>query len=566
MSPHGWKEVFFSFFLILTISPLAGRYLFWIYKSGHLAVEKQIYRFIGVDPDQEMTWKDYAFTLLLSNALFFVAGYFILWGQAIFPLNPRHLSALSPELVFNTAASFVTNSDWQAYAGEAQLSNFSQTAAVTFLMFVAPATGITFLIPFIRGLSRSSTPFLGNFWSDFVRIIVRGLLPFGILFSLLHVWQGTPQTLRTAITAHTLEGQTQTLIMGPVASLESIKQLGTNGAGFYNTNSAHPYENPTPLSNMIEILEMSVFTFSIPFFFGRMVGRPREGWILFAVVFSINIAGFFLIDHAERSSNPILISHKLLQTTNNPSIKNMEGKEVRFGITQSTLYTNASIATFNGGVNSAIDSMNPVSISVLLSYIVLGDVPGGKGVGFLTLLREILLALFLVGMMVGRQPEYLGKKIENREIKFVSLSFLVIPLLALGITAVAVLLPQGKSSIGNPGPHGFLEVLYGFASSTSGNGSAMAGLTVSTTFYALSQGFGVLLGRYLPFLPLLALAGSFAQKRKHPSMVGTFQTDTGIFGVLLVAFMLILGVLIFLPALILGPILEHLSLQKGILY
>jgi len=566
MSPSDWKEVVFSFFLILIISPLAGRYLSWIYQSGHLTVEKWIYRFIGIDPDKEMTWKAYAFTLLLSNTLFFVAGFFILWGQKIFPLNPRHLPALSPELIFNTAASFVTNADWQAYAGEAQLSNFSQTIAITFLMFVAPATGITFLIPFIRGLSRSNTPFLGNFWSDFVRIIVRGLLPFGILFSLLHVWQGTPQTLRTDITVHTLEGKTQTLIMGPVASLESIKQLGTNGGGFYNANSAHPYENPTPLTNMIEILEMSMFTFSLPFLFGRMVGRPREGWILFAVVFSINIAGFFLIDHAERSSNPILLSHKLLQTTKDPFISNMEGKEVRFGITQSTLYTNASISTFNGGVNSAIDSMNPVSLSVLLSYIVLGDVPGGKGVGFLTLLREVLIALFLVGMMVGRSPEYLGKKIESRDIKLLSLSFLVIPLLVLGTTAVAVILPQGKSSIDNPGPHGFIEVLYGFASSTSGNGSAMAGLTVSTPFYALSQGFGMLLGRYLPFLPLLALAGAFAQKRNHPSMVGSFRTDTGIFGVFLIGFMIVLGVLTFFPALILGPLLEHLSVQKGILY
>lgn len=565
MIANDWVQILFSLALIVMISPMVGRYLAWIYQSHHLSFERVIYRLLNVDPDKEMHWKEYGKVLLVTNLFFFVAGFLVLWAQAILPLNPRHLSALSAEVAFNTAASFVTNTNWQAYAGEAQLSNFSQMLAITFLMFVGANTGMAALVAIFRGFTRAGSGTLGNFWSDFFRFFLRAFLPACFIMALVHVWQGSPQTFQTSVTAKTVEGTPQTLIVGPVASLESVKQLGTNGGGFYNANGAHPYENPTPLTNTLEFLEMGVFTFSLPFFFGRMIGRPRQGQVLFIVVFSLYIAGLGLIEYSEKIPNPLL-AHAAIeqQVTTLQDGGNTEGKETRFGITQTSLFSNTTIAATTGAVDGAMDSMNPLAVLVYLVHMFLNEEPGGKGVGFAGLLKEAILAVFLAGLMVGRTPEFLGKKIESREIKLAALSLLVTPLLVLWLTALSVVLPAGKSSMDNPGPHGFMEVLYAFASGNANNGSAMAGLNVATPYYAILIGVEMILGRFLPLLPLLALAGSLARKKTLPETTGTFKTDSPLFVVLLLGFMLLFAALTFFPPLILGPLLEHLSILHGI--
>ena len=565
MLEYDWIQILVSLGLVLLLAPLVGRYLAWVYQSPSLGLERGITRLLGVDPDRELTWKEYGTALLLSNAFFFAAGFLVLWGQALMPGNPRHLPPLSPEVAFNTAASFVTNTNWQAYAGEAQLSNLSQMLAITFLMFVGANTGMAALVAIIRGFTRTGMSTLGNFWSDFIRFFLRAFLPACFLLALVHVWQGTPQTLRSAVTAKTLEGPSQTLVVGPVASLETVKNLGTNGGGFYNANGAHPYENPTPLTNTLEFLEMGLFTFSLPFFFGRMTGRPRQGLALFVVILVLYGTGLGVVEYSEKMPNPLLAPAALSQkATALQDGGNMEGKETRLGITQTSLFSNTSLAATTGAVDAAMDSMNPLAVLVYLVHMFLNEEPGGKGVGFAGLLKEALLAVFLAGLMVGRTPEFLGKKIEAREIKLAALSLLVTPLLVLCLTALSLLLPAGKSSIDNPGPHGFMEVLYAFASGNANNGSAMAGLNVSTPYYAILIGLEMLLGRFLPLLPLLALAGSLARKKRLPETAGTFRTDTPIFVVLLLGFMGLVAALTFFPPLILGPLLEHLSLLHGI--
>ena len=565
MIANDWIQILVSLSAVVLISPLVGRYLAWIYQSHTLLPERIIYRLLKIDPAKEMTWKEYSVAIIASNGVFFAAGFLLLWGQAFLPLNPRHLSPLTAEVTFNTAASFVTNTNWQAYAGEAQLSNFSQMVAITFLMFVGANTGMAALVAIFRGFTRSGISTLGNYWSDFFRFFVRAFLPACFLMALVHIWQGTPQTLETTVSAKTLEGANQTLIVGPVASLEAVKNLGTNGGGFYNANGAHPYENPTPLTNTLEFLEMGVFTFSLPFFFGRMIGRPRQGQVFFVIVFSLYLAGLGLIEHSEKAKNPLLSPAHIAQgTTPLQDGGNTEGKEVRLGITQTSLFSNTTIAATTGAVDGAMDSMNPLSVLVYLVHMFLNEEPGGKGVGFAGLLKEAILAVFLAGLMVGRTPEFLGKKIESREIKLSALSLLVTPLLVLGLTAVSVVIPAGKSSMDNPGPHGFMEVLYAFASGNANNGSAMAGLNVSTPYYAILIGVEMILGRFLPLLPLLAMASSLARKKTLPETSGTFKTDTPLFVVLLLGFMILFAALTFLPPLILGPLLEHLSILHGV--
>lgn len=373
--------------------------------------------------------------------------------------------------------------------------------------------------------------------------------------------------MTTSITAKTLEGATQTLVVGPVASLESVKNLGTNGGGFYNANGAHPYENPTPLTNMLEFLEMGIFTFSLPFFFGRMIGRPRQGHVFFAVIFALYVAGLGLVEYSEKMPNPLFRTAAIAQkTTPLQDGGNMEGKETRLGITQTSLFSNTTIAATTGAVDASMDSMNPVAVLVYLVHMFLNEEPGGKGVGFAGLLKEAILAIFLAGLMVGRTPEFLGKKIESREIKLAALSLLVTPILVLWLTGISLVLPAGKSSIDNPGPHGFMEVLYAFASGNANNGSAMAGLNVSTPYYAITIGLEMLLSRFLPLLPLLALAGALARKKTLPENAGTFRTDTPLFVVLLLGFMVLFAALTFFPPLILGPLLEHLSMIHQIAF
>ncbi len=565
MTTHDWIQTVLVFLAIGMLAPLMGRYLAWVFTGPSLRIERGIGRLLRFDPEKEMSWKEYAITLLGANAVFFLAGFLILWGQGVLPLNPRHLPSLAPEVAFNTAASFVTNTNWQAYAGEAQLSNFSQMVAITFLMFVGANTGLAALVAIIRGFTRSGVATIGNFWNDFFRFFLRAFLPACFLMAMVHLEQGTPQTLTTSVAVNTLEGGQQTFILGPVASLESLKNLGTNGGGFYNANGAHPYENPTPLTNTLEFLEMLTFTASIPFLFGRLTGRPRQGIAFFAVIMVLYTAGFLVIERSEKGGNPLLAPAGINQTASRLQAGgNTEGKETRFGITQTSLFSNTTIAATTGAVDAAMDSMNPMSLLVFLSHMFLNEEPGGKGVGFAGLLKEAILAVFLAGLMVGRSPEFLGKKIEGREVKLAALSLIVTPILVLSLTAVAVNIPQGKSSIDNPGPHGFEEVLYAYASGNANNGSAMAGLNAATPFYATSIGLEMLLGRYLPLLPLLALAGALARKRIHPETAGTFRTDTPLFVILLLGFMLLVGALTFFPALILGPIVEHYSLARGI--
>ncbi len=565
MTVLDWMQLILISLLIGGGAPVVGHYLAWVFTGPRIAPERWIHRLIGVDPDKPMDWRGYAGALLFSNALFFAAGYSLLWAQGRLPVNPRHIAAMSPEVTFNTAASFVTNTNWQAYVGEAQLSNFSQMVPITFLMFVGANTGMAALVAILRGFARSGTAHVGNYWDDFFRFFVRAFLPACFAMALLLVWQGVPQTLSTTVVAHSLEGGSQTLILGPVASLEAVKNLGTNGGGFYNANGAHPYENPTPLTNTLELLGMLTFTASLPFLFGRLTGRSRQGWALFATIMILYALGLGAVEISEKGPNPLLAPAGIAQTTSPlQDGGNTEGKETRLGITQTSFFSNTTMAATTGAVDAAMDSMNPLALMVYFSHMWLNEEPGGKGVGFAGLLKEAILAIFIAGLMVGRTPEFLGKKLEAREIKLAALSLIVTPFTVLLLTSVGVTASFGTSSMDNPGPHGFEEVLYAYSSGNANNGSAMAGLNASTPFYADSIGIEMLLSRYLPLLPLLAMAGALARKRIHPVTAGTLPTDTPLFVALLVGFMLLVGLLTFFPGLMLGPILEQLSLMKGL--
>lgn len=564
MTNHSLAQIIFFFVVSGLAAPFVGRYLAWIFEGSDTAIERGTYRILGIDPGIEMTWKTYGQTLILSNLLCFVLGFLVLWFQGVLPFNPRHLPSLSAPVAFNTAASFVTNTNWQAYAGEAQLSNLSQMVAIIFLMFVGAATGISALMAILRGFVRSKASTVGNFWSDFFRFLYRAFLPACFLMALVLVWQGVPQTLTETRVLHPADGGTQTLILGPVASLESVKNLGTNGGGFYNANAAHPFENPTPLTNMLETFGMLTFTFSLPFLFGRLLKRPRQGLAFFAVIWILYTGGYALMQYSEQKVAPAVAAMGVgMPSSERMTAGNMEGKESRFGITQSSLFSNTTIAATTGAVDSAMDSLNPIGIGVALFHMFLNEEPGGKGVGFAGFLKEAILAIFLAGLMVGRTPEFLGKKIESREVKLAMISALVTPVLVLGLTGLALLLPAGKSGIDNPGPHGFAEVLYGYASGNANNGSAMGGLAASSPFYAASIGIEMLLGRYLPLLPLLALAGALVRKPVHPNTAGTFETDGALFVVLMLGFMFIVTALTFLPAMTLGPIAEQIFMKAG---
>jgi K+-transporting ATPase ATPase A chain len=564
MTNHSIAQMIVFFLVTGLAAPFVGRYLAWIYEGKDTAVERGTYRYLGIDPDSEMTWKTYGQTLLISNAVCFTVGFLVLWFQGFLPFNPRHLPSLSAPVAFNTAASFVTNTNWQAYAGEAQLSNLSQMISITFLMFVGAATGFSALMAILRGFVRSSGSTIGNFWKDFFRFLYRAFLPACALMALVLVGQGVPQTLTETRILHPVDGGTQTLILGPVASLESVKNLGTNGGGFYNANAAHPFENPTPLANMLEMFGMLTFTFSLPFLFGRLLKRPRQALAFFAVIWIFFAGGYGLMQYSEEKVAPAVASMGVgSPVSERMTPGNMEGKEIRFGITQSSLFSNTTIAATTGAVDSAMDSLNPIGIGVALFHMFLNEEPGGKGVGFAGFLKEAILAIFLAGLLVGRTPEFLGKKIESREVKLAMISALVTPVLVLGLTSLALLLPAGKAGIDNPGPHGFAEVLYGYSSGNANNGSAMGGLAASSPFYAVSIGIEMLIGRYLPLLPLLALAGSLVRKPIHPRTAGTFETDGILFVVLMLGFMIVVTALTFLPAMTLGPIVEHIFMRTG---
>ncbi|MEK0317214.1 potassium-transporting ATPase subunit KdpA [Cohnella sp. 56] len=515
--------------------------------------ERCVYRLAGTDEKAKMGWKQYAGAMLLTNFVMLILMYVVLRLQHALPLNPDGIGNMPAAQAFNTAASFITNTNWQSYSGENGLSYLSQMLAVTFPMFTSAATGFAVAIAFIRGLAGGSDS-LGNFYVDLVRSVTRIFLPLALLVALILVGQGVPQTLAAAAHATTLEGAQQTIARGLVASLESIKHLGTNGGGWMGVNAAHPFENPTPLSNVIHILCMMLLPTSLVYAFGLMIKNKRQGWAIFAAMGVIFLAMLTTVFISEYRGVPALSGMGIAE--------NMEGKEVRMGIAQSALFTAVTTAATTGSVNNMHESLTPLGGMVPLAEMMLNNVFGGKGVGLLNGLLYLILAIFICGLMVGRTPEFLGKKIEGREIKLASIALLIHPFIILAPTALALATPSAVSSISNPGMHGLTEVLYAFTSGAANNGSAFAGLNANTDFYNIGIGVVMLLGRYISIIALLAVAGSLAVKRRTPAASGTLRTDTPLFAGILVAVILAIGALTFFPAVALGPIAEHLAMPK----
>lgn len=558
-----------QFIVILAIMAglvfVLGKWMTHLFMApAHNVLERGTYRVLGVDPAEPMSWKRYGAVLLLSNAAMMLLGYVILRIQGFIPGDTLMRAAQTPDLAFNTAASFTTNTNWQAYSGETSLSNFSQMAAITFLMSISAATGVAAAGGFIRGLSRRSSADIGNYWVDFTRVLYRLLLPLCFLMALVYVWQGMPQTLSAEAIATTLEGAKQQLILGPVASFETIKHIGTNGGGFFAMNAAHPFENPTPLTNTLHILSMLLIPSALTYTFGSMIANRKQGWAFFAA-FLVMFLGFLaLVYGSEHGGNPMLTPMGVDQAqTATLGGGNMEGKELRFGIAQTSLFVATTTAATTGSVDSMHASLTPLGGFVPLAEMMLNNVFGGDGVGFINLITFAILTVFLVGMMIGRTPEFLGKKVEAREMKLVMLAVLAHPLSILGFTALACLMPSTLASLANTGPHGFSEVLYAYTSGTANNGSAFAGLNANTPFFNTTIGFAMLIGRYLTLLPMLAVAGVMAAKTTVPAGPGTLSTATPLFTGLLVFVVLVVGGLTFLPALALGPIVEHLLMLSG---
>jgi K+-transporting ATPase ATPase A chain len=556
--------VLYVLILVATVVPLG----IWLTRTfmgvSHTSVERLTYKVLGIDPEERMSWKRYGMVLLLSNAAMMALGYLLLRIQDLLPFDPLGRSAQTPDLAFNTAASFVTNTNWQSYSGESSLSNFSQMAAITFLMVASAATGIAAAGGLMRGLSRKNAGDIGNYWVDFTRVVYRVLLPLSFVVALIYVWQGMPQTLDSATTVTTLEGAQQQLVMGPVASLESIKHIGTNGGGFFGANAAHPFENPTPLTNFIHMLCMLLIPGALTYTFGSMLLRRRQGWAFYAA-FLVMFLGFLaLVYGSEYAGNPLLASAGVDQqySATQPG-DSLEGKEMRFGIGQTSLFVAVTTAGTTGSVNAMHDSLTPIGGLVPIAEMMLNDVFGGAGVGLINLITYAILTVFLVGMMIGRTPEVLGKKIEAREMKLVMIAVLIHPFSILGFTALAAMLPATLAALSNQGPHGFSEVLYTYTSATANNGSAFGGLGANTPFFNTTISFAMLIGRYLTLFPMLAVAGSLAAKKTIPAGSGTLSTSSTLFTGLLVFVVLVVGGLTFLPSLALGPIAEQLMLAAN---
>jgi potassium-transporting ATPase potassium-binding subunit len=561
--------------LVLLIKPL-GLYMARVFNGERTVldpvlrpVERLIYRLSGLDPGEEQHWTTYTAAMLIFNLAGLVLLYVLQRLQGVLPLNPQNFGPPLPDSAFNTAVSFASNTNWQSYAGESTMSYLSQMAGLTVQNFVSAATGIALAIALIRSFARHSARTLGNFWVDMVRTTLWVLLPLSLIFAVILVWQGVPQNFQGYVDAITVEGASQTIAQGPVASQEAIKMLGTNGGGFFNANSAHPYENPTPLTNFLELLAIFLIGAALTYTFGHMVGDTRQGWALFTAMAVIWFMGLAVAYWAESAGNPAF-DRLGIDTAVSPAQSggNMEGKEVRFGIVNSVIWATATTAASNGSVNSMHDSYTPLGGLIPLVNIQLGEViVGGVGSGLYGLLLFAILAVFVAGLMVGRTPEYVGKKIEAKEVKMAVLSLiLVLPLGILGFTALGVVHPEGLKGPLNAGPHGFSEILYVFTSGTGNNGSAFAGISANTFFYNLTNGLAMLIGRYLFIVPMMAVAGSLVSKKVVPPSGGTFPTYGGTFVALLVSVILIMGGLIFFPALALGPIVEHLLMVAGKLF
>jgi K+-transporting ATPase ATPase A chain len=544
-------------------------------------IERLLYRVTGVDEEHEMPWTEYAIAMLLFSVVSMLVLYLMQRVQGVLPFNPQKFAAVTPaHLAFNTAASFTTNTNWQAYAGEATMSYFTQMAGLAYHNFVSAAVGISLAIAFIRGIARRQMKTIGNFWVDLVRCCLWVLLPFCIVGALFLVSQGVVQNLRPYDTAKLLEPQQiqkvgadgksvmdtvtdQTIAQGPVASQEIIKEFGTNGGGFFNANSAHPFENPTPLTNLFEMFCIFAISAGLTYTLGRMTGSQRHGWAVWAAMAILFVVGVTTAYWAEARGNPLLAGVDQ-HASATQSGGNMEGKEVRFGIVDSALWATVTTDTSCGAVNSAHDSYTPLGGLMPLANIMLSEtVFGGVGSGMYGVLIYVVLAVFIAGLMVGRTPEYLGKKIEAYDVKMAMLVTLVFPLVILGFSSVSVVKDFGTSGIANPGPHGLSEILYAYTEGAGNNGSAFGGLTANTLWYDTTIGLTMLVGRFLMIIPMLAIAGSLAQKKFVPPSLGTFPVTTPLFSVLLIGVILIVGALTFLPALSLGPILEHLLMLAG---
>jgi K+-transporting ATPase ATPase A chain len=567
MTAIGWIQIFLYCAIIVALAKPLGGYMTRVFNGERTflspilrPVEAGLYWVGGVDEKREQHWLTYTVAMLL----FHVGGFLIIYGlmrlQALLPFNPAEQSAVAQDLSFNTAISFITNTNWQNYGGESTLSYLVQMLGLTHQNFLSAATGIALAVALIRGFSRSSMRTIGNFWVDVTRCTLYVLLPICVVYTLFLVWQGIPQTLGAYVDATTLEGAKQTIAVGPVASQVAIKMLGTNGGGFFNANAAHPFENPTALSNFVQMISIFALGAALTNVFGRMVGNQRQGFAILAVMGVLFISGVAVTYWAEAHGTSALSALGLTGG-------NMEGKEVRFGIVASSLFAVITTAASCGAVNAMHDSFTALGGMIPLINMQLGEIiVGGVGAGLYGMLLFVVLAIFVAGLMVGRTPEYVGKKIEAREVKMAMLAILVLPLMYLGWTAVAVVLPSAVASMANAGPHGFTEVLYAFTSATGNNGSAFAGLTGNTFFYNLTLASSMFVGRFFMIVPAMALAGSLAAKKSIPPSAGTLPTTGGLFVGLVVGVILIIGGLTFFPALALGPIVEHLAMNASTLF
>jgi potassium-transporting ATPase potassium-binding subunit len=575
MSMPSWVQIAVTLLIVFLLSIPTGRYLHAVVMGRKTLldpvfdrIDNAIFALIGRRAASEpMNWKTYTFHMLATNLVMAVIIYLILVFQDRLPLNPRDFAGMDPVLAFNTAISFITNTDWQAYGGETTLSNFSQMAAITFPMFTSAATGFVVAMAFIRAFIVKDGANLGNFYRDLVRFSTRVLLPASLALSLFLVWQGSPQTLNGEITAYPIQGGEQAIAMGPVASLETIKHLGTNGGGFFNANAAHPYENPTPLTSLVLTILMALLPSALVICFGEMIGNRRQAWVLYGVMTAMVLMFVPIAVVFEQAGTPFLAEQGIeLQPGADQPGGNMEGKETRFGISGSSLFGVVTTSFTTGSVNAMHDSFTPMGALPAFMGMMLQCAFGGKGVGFLAALVYGLIAVFVAGLMVGRTPEFLGKKIERPEIILVSLALLIHPLVILPPSSWSIIASYGLSSLGNIGPHGYSEVLYNFTTAAANNGSAFAGLNSNTTWYNLAIGFVILLGRYPAIIFMMAVAGSIAAKKTIPITAGTLRTDTIKFGVFWLGIILVAGALTFFPALVLGPVAEFGAMKHHLTF
>jgi len=571
MTANGWLQIVLYSVVLLALTKPTGVYMVKVY-AGSLTwlrpVERFLYRLGGVDPEEDQHWTKYTAAMLIFSAVSMLLTYLVLRLQHLLPFNPQHLPAVADRQAFETAASFTTNTNWQSYAGESTMSYFSQMNQLAFHNFMSAAAGMAVAVALVRGIARRSAGRLGNFWADLVRGTLYLFLPLSLLFALIQVQQGSIQNFSPYLDVHTLEGAKQTIAMGPVASQEAIKEVGTNGGGFFNANSAHAFENPTPLTNFLQMLEIFLASAGLTWTFGHMVKKQAHGWALWAAMYVMFFVGVAIAYWAEARGNPIHAARGIdvAASATQPG-GNMEGKEVRFGIANSALYATITTDASCGCVNSMHDSFTPIGGMVPLVNMQMGElIFGGVGAGLYGMLMMVLLTVFIAGLMVGRTPEYLGKKVESREVRMVMLYVLVFPLVILVATGLSVVLPAGLKGLNNAGPHGLTEILYAFTSTPANNGSAFAGLTGTTYYYNTMFGFATLVGRFAMQVPMLAAAGFLAEKRIAPESAGTFPVTTPLFVVLLISVIVIVGALTFFPAWSLGPIVEHLLMQSGRLF